>query len=145
MELGNVYINKKLTPITLTEINRHLNTFQPIFENKICDSLFMNYTKSATYPSTDIPALVPVIYSTTTDKVTISALFEINIANSYTINVHAKKTKPKQTIHYAENKLSNYPNTEIVEHFIIHDITNYDKKIIDKWRKLNKIVGEQPW
>lgn len=138
MKIGEICLNAELTPITFINNGQNFDSFQPIFENKVCDSSVMNYTKSRAYPSTDIPAIVQSIYSTTIDRITISALFEININNSMYINVHAKKIKAKKTIRYAKNKLSNYINTKIVEHFIIHDITNYNKRIFNMYTELHK-------
>ena len=142
MKLDDICLNNKLTPMTFKTMGHYVNTFQPIYENKICDKLVMNYSRGTNIPSIDIPAKVPVIYSTTTDMVAISALLEIQIANSISIIVNAKHIKLKKSIYYDRNKICNGLNQRIVEHLIIHDITHANKKIIDKYKKLNKVVGE---
>jgi hypothetical protein len=60
MKLDDICLNNKLTPMTFKTMGHYVNTFQPIYENKICDKLVMYYPGRTKIPSADIPARVPV-------------------------------------------------------------------------------------
>jgi len=145
MKLGEVFINANLTPITLINRGHYMNSFEPIFENKVCDKLIMTYSSNTRIQSKDVPALVPVIDSLVKGSVTVSSLFEICMINTASILSTVNYQKTTKTNIFDNNKLKNINFPKIVNHLIIHDISNRFTTITTAYVSLSRALRSQQW